>query len=355
VRDVGQRDLGHHGGGELQGEHRVVGVRAHLADRLEGHRHDRAVFAGAHLAVVKRRLPRVVEPVPACVLELDRPAGLPGQQGGEEEKRLVAGVPPTELPADIVADGANVADRHPQHLADVHERLVGRVGIGPDGQAVVLPLGQAAPGIERALRRVMMAGVRLDDDVGLRKAKLHISSAHEHIRTADRVLGQHVRGPDLRVDHRRAGLHGLVRVQHERQHLPFDLDQPQGLLGDLLAFGGHGHAHLVAHPAGILAQHAPVAKLPPHHALVADRVHRVGPAGVRRFEPRYLRVGIGQDGPHARQPLGPACLQALDACARVRAAQHLGIEQAGEKPFRGHVVGIARPAARLLGRIDRGP
>ena len=188
--DVGDRRQRHFGDlrrGELQREDRVVGVRADVADGLEVERGDRAVGLGAHLAVVERRLPGVVEAVPPRVLELHRPAGLLCQQRGEEEERLVAGVAAAELPADVLADDPHLVDRQLQHLADVHPGLVRRVGVGHDRQPVIFPLRQAAPGVQRALRRVVMAGVHLDDDIRRGKALLHVALGQEDIRAADRI------------------------------------------------------------------------------------------------------------------------------------------------------------------------
>ena len=146
-----------------------------------------------------------------------------------------------------------------------------------------------------------MAGIHLDDDIGLGKPGLHVPFDQKNVGAADRIRRQHVVFGDLGMDHRRAGGHGRQRVQHERQLLPLDLDQPQRLLGDQLALGGNRHAHLVAGPGGVIAQHAAVVELAPHHVVITDGVHGVGPAGVGRLEPRHLRVLIGQDGLDPRQ------------------------------------------------------
>ena len=71
-----------------------------------------------------------------------------------------------------------------------------------------------------------MARVHLDHDIRGGKPLLHIALAQEDIRTADRIGGEHVVLGDLRVQHRRAGLHRLERIKHEGQLLPLNLDQP---------------------------------------------------------------------------------------------------------------------------------
>ena len=94
----------------------------------------------------------------------------------------------------------------------------------------------------------MVARVHLDHHIRSGEALLHIALAQENIRTADRIGRKHVVLGDLRVQDRRAGLHRLERIEHERQLLPLDLDQPQRLLRDLLGLRRDRDPQLVAGP-----------------------------------------------------------------------------------------------------------
>jgi hypothetical protein len=104
----------------------------------------------------------------------------------------------------------------------------------------------------------------------------------------------------------------------------------QRLLRDRLGFG-RDRGHLVAHAA---------------HAVVLERQVVLGHAD--RALPGH--VGRGDDGMHAGQ--GPCArhVDAHDAGVHAAGAQDRRVELAGQ----GDVVDVARPAARLLGRIHLG-
>jgi len=75
--------------------------------------------------------------------------------------------------------------------------------------------------------------------------------------------------------------------------------------------------HLVARPRRVVAQHAPIAELAPHHLVVADGVDGVGPARVGGLEARDLRVLVGQDDFDARQRGGLADVETSDPGPRI--------------------------------------
>ncbi len=104
----------------------------------------------------------------------------------------------------------------------------------------------------------------------------------------------------------------------------------------------------------MVAQHPPVPKATPHHALVRDGVHAVGPPGAGRLEPRHLGVGEGQDVHHPGQGGRRRQVRPADASVRMRAAQHPGVEQIGEAHSGGHIVGVQGAPRSLLQAVDPG-
>ena len=354
VGDVGERRFGDLGRGELEGEHSMVGVSPGIPDGFKIHGRDGAVLHRARFAGVDGRLAGVVEAFPAAVFELDGPAGFPGKQRGEKEERLVAGIPAAELAADVGADNADFVYRQAQHLADMHPALVGFEGVGHHRKLVALPVHQAAPVIQRSLRRVMMDRRRFHDHFGLPEAFIRVALVYEYVLSADGVLRQDIARRYLRVDHRRAGLHGPDGIENEREDFPVHFYKPERLFGDLLGFGRHNGAHLVGDPAGVVAQHPPVAEMAPHHALVGHRVHAVGPAGACRLEGGYFGVFICEHRFYAGKLLGQGRIYALYARVGVGAAQHFGVQHAGKAAFERYVVDELHLAGGLLQGVDAG-
>lgn len=62
------------------------------------------------------------------------------------------------------------------------------------------------------------------------------------------------------VQLRRAGLHGLLHVEHERQFLVFDLNGAYGLHSRNLILGDNS-AHIIAIIAHMLVQQVPVGNI----------------------------------------------------------------------------------------------
>ena len=126
------------------------------------------------------------------------------------------------------------------------------------------------------------------------------------------------------MDLRRVRVERGLGVGDERQRLVLDLDQAQGVLGDLLGVGGDGR-HLVADVAdGLVEEH--------------------GCPRTRRS--RALRAA--EDGPDAGQRLGLRGVDALDPRVRVRAAQDPGVELAGQAD----VVGVLGAAGDFQVALD---
>ena len=138
-------------------------------------------------------------------------------------------------------------------------------------------------------------------------------------------------GLGARLGHRRrAGLHGLERIDGGGQDVVLDLDQVERLLGDGQLVGGDG-GHRMADE---------------HHAV--DGQDRMGPRG--RLALQLRDVGRGEDGPHAGQRPRLAGVDAHDARVRVGAAEELGVEQAAGLEIRD----VLHLTGDLLGPIRAG-
>ena len=143
------------------------------------------------------------------------------------------------------------------------------------GQAIAIDPWRlrAAPEFDLTVLRIICdAGLRLDialmhrlgverlldDDVGFREPLRRIADrqfvALDDVGRLFRVRPLHALGTQVIVQDRRAGLHRLDRVDDVRQHLVFDLDQFQRLLGDRLAGRGDGRDRM-AFPIDLLARH----------------------------------------------------------------------------------------------------
>ncbi len=352
---VGEADLGHLGGGELEGEDRVIGVGPHVAGALQSERGNRAVRTRPQAPFVDDRLARVVERFAPAVTELHRPTGAPGEQSGKQVEGLVPGVVAAELAAHVVRDHPHSRQGDLQHLAEVHAGLVGLVGVRPDGEGVALPSSEAGPVLQSALVGVVVHRGAGHHHLSLGQRSQGVAPVQEDIRTADFVRREDVARSHFGVNRRGAGPHRLEGVEDEGQHLPIHHDQTQRLLGRGLGLGGDHHPGLVAHPAHVVIQDPAVPEAPPHHPLVGDGVHSVGPPGAGLLEAGHFGVGVGQDVHHPRQGRGPGEVEAPDAGMGMRAAQNPGVEQVGKALPGGHVVGVERPSRRLLQGIDARP
>ena len=145
---------------------------------------------------------------------------------------------------------------------------------------------------------------------------------------------RHALGDLVLVQQRRVGLHRLLDVDDVGQHLVVDLDQLQRLLGDRLRRGGDGGDGVA------VVQHL----LARHHAArdVAEVDHQLAGGGDQ--DGHVGEIVAGDDGLDAGQLLGGRGVDRADARVRVRGAQHLADELAGQVD----VGGVAGAAGDLV-------
>ena len=154
------------------------------------------------------------------------------------------------------------------------------------------------------------------------------------VAAADGGVGQNVAGVVL-LDLRRAGLHGLLHVQHKGVLVIVHLHQPCGPGGGNLVLGDH-HSNLVA-----VVAHVPVQQQPVGHVLMMGVR---GPGMARRGKGDVRHIEAGKDPHHAGDLLSPR---------RVHRAHHTvsdgGMDNPGDQ--RGpaaQVLGVLRAARRLV-------
>ena len=141
------------------------------------------------------------------------------------------------------------------------------------------------------------------------------------------------------VQLRRAGLHGLLHVEHERQLLILDLDGAHGLHGRDLVLGDDS-ADIVA-----VIAHVPVEQVPVGNVLMG-RVHRPRVAG--RGERDVRHVEAGQDLHNAGNFLGLADVDRLDEA--MRNGRMLDSDE--QRILRGQIIIVFCPAGRLVKGVD---
>ena len=230
------------------------------------------------------------------------------------------------LAAEAAADGAHdephlvdrLRDDARQHVAVVRDVLAGR----EDGDdAVVIDVGEAGLRLEIGVLDLLGGVDLLDDQIGFGEALLDVADADRDV--LDDVVGRVV------VQHRGAGPHRLVGIEHCRQRLVDDLDFRQRAPRDQRVFGCD-RRHLLADVAHLAARHD---RLVVHeHAEVVDARH----------------VGTGDDALDARHGLGFRRVDRDDAGVRVRAAQHGHVQHVRHH----HVAGIFERARHLARRIE---
>ena len=234
------------------------GVGAGIVDRFHLPGQDGAVALHAGLDAHHRRVTVAGEEhFLARKLPLDRPARLPRQRRGQ-------GLEPQVHLAAVAA--ADVGHHHPHHGLRQLEQLG---ELDPDGRGVLrgrmdrelacrVPGGGDHVGLQVAVLDLGGGVGVLEDQVRGRETLVDVAAPDavggEHVAPVlvavmplvETALGLHAG----LVEHRRAGRHGLDRVQHRFQRLVFHLDEVQGFLGDVRLFGGHRGHHLagVAHP-----------------------------------------------------------------------------------------------------------
>ena len=160
-----------------------------------------------------------------------------------------------------------------------------------------------------------------------------------------RVLEDVVR--EVLVQLRRARLHRLLRVEHERQFLVFDPQRAHALHGRDLVFRDDD-GHIVS-----VIAHMPVEQMPVGHVLMA-RIHR--PRMTRRWERMLRHVEAGQHLHHAVDLFGGGLvhgfdqpvrdLRVLDADIERLAGHQIGAASAADSTFR---CGISELVMQCLG------
>ena len=115
----------------------------------------------------------------------------------------------------------------------------------------------------------------------------------------------------------RVGLHGVPDLKDRIEHFVLDVDQLDGLGGDVRIDGRYGGDRVAVVVDLAARQHV--------GALVLDRkAGRFTAAG--QLVARFRKVGAGDYGADAVQGLGATGVDAEDAGVRVRAAQHLAVK-----------------------------
>ena len=224
--------------------------------------------------------------------------------------------------ADRGLDDANPGRVDLQDAGQLAVEVVGDLRRRPHGEPAV-PLGQpdGAVGLDRGVGGALEEVVALDDDLRVLQPGVHIAELELHHLGDVPVPPRLARLVDVRP---RFGGDRLVWVEVGRQLLVGDVDEVER--GDRRVLVHRGHRR---HP-------------------VADVAHPVDAEGILVRRPRDDAVGRGHVAPghhrvDARGGLGPRRVDGDDARVRVRAAQDLGVQHAGEPD----VVGVAGPAGRL--------
>ena len=217
--------------------------------------------------------------------------GAPSAQGLIQGVLLVA-----EAAADIGLHHPDIAPRAAQRLSHDTADDMGDLGGGHHRDAAVLLIGEAAVVFDVAVlhRGRLVPALHLDEarllNGGLIVARLHIGVLEDVVGVCLVELG-------------RAGLHGLLHIQHEGQFLVFHLQRPDALHGGHLVFCDD-HRHVVA-----IVAHVPVQQVAVRHILMAG-VH--GPRVARRGERMLRHVETGQHLHHAGNLLRRRGVHRLD-------------------------------------------
>ena len=317
---------------DLAREQRAVGRRAGLHPHLAG-------VAGAdHLEILL-----------AAQRHLDRPAGGAGERGGGGLHGLLHLA--AEGAAHLRGDAAQLGHRKPERIGDegldVEHRLVGR----PDGDlAVGIDLGQrrARLHIGVALRLGLVAP--LDDRRAALPGRSHV--ALDDLDDRHRVAVA-VGLEDLDVVREALVKRGRVRVgrrvgvEHRRQFLVGDVDQPGGLLGGFqIRRRDRGHrlahiAHLADRERGLVLDEG--ADLVVADILARDNrrdaVERERGGDVVARDPR---MGVGARHDHADQHVGARHVVGVDRLAGDLVAR---LEPRDALPDRAHIVVHDAPPA----------
>ena len=281
-------------------ERPAPGIGAHVVDRPQLHRADRAVAVEG-----ERHVEQPVRPVRVAARHVVEPV-LDEAHRHPQPAREVSGyhrVLDATLDAvaaahvDVVVD-ADPVGRDFQRARDLL-LVVGHLDRGPDVEDFPdgIPARQHAEGLDRHGGRAPPARAVGERVFRRREIRLHRppfeSFAHQHVAA---VLG---------MDRRRIRLQERLDPDRRRQRLVLDRDQLGGVLGEIARIGDHG-----GHPFAGIARHPDRQREPLY-------LRDVEPVEQRRRLRRELVAGQHRMHPGARERR--ACVDREDIRARVRA------------------------------------
>ena len=207
-------------------------VRPAVGDVPGPQAEDRAVVPQGDLQLVDL-LPGVGDGQEVLVAVLDplhRPADPAGGEGHQEVLGVEVGLDP-EAAADVGRDDPDRARRDGEHPRQDGAHRVRPLGGGPDrhlaGDGVAVP--DHAAGLHRDAGVALHVQPLADDPIRAGEGGLDVAALVDHRR-------RHVVGGVL-VQHGRAGLDGGVGVDHRLKGLVVDLDELEGVLGEVPALG----------------------------------------------------------------------------------------------------------------------
>ena len=126
----------------------------------------------------------------------------------------------------------------------------------------------------------------LENQIGFSEALLHITPVPRSLSGNVGVFLGGIGYPgiisEVRMQDRRAGHDGFLRVQYGVKFFVFDLDQVQGLFGDIVVFGSDRHHFLSGEPDHVPGQDGHI----PKHTAHQVRRNIVG--GQHGMDARHL-------------------------------------------------------------------
>mmetsp|Transcript_1089 Transcript_1089/g.2920 ORF Transcript_1089/g.2920 Transcript_1089/m.2920 type:complete len:772 (+) Transcript_1089:648-2963(+) len=309
-----------HARGELGGV--GAGIEgAVVREDMHAQAQDLAVRRGGEFAVHvvvagERRRGDVLDPV---LDPLDRLAQHDGRDDGADITRVDADLV-AEAAADVGADDAHLGFRDARQQRDHRAHHVRRLrgDVGCQLAADRIEAGHAATGFQRAGMHA-----RVDDPLAHRDGRVREGGI-------DRRLVAGLPGEDVVVvialavsafglarqvfaQHRRAGIEGLVWIDHDRQFLVLDLHRLDGIRGDVAVVGDHDRHFLHLEVHLLVGQHRGHVTGQRGHPVQLERLEVVG---------SQHRVHAG-DGERGR------LVDALDAAVRDRRTHDVHVQHAG--------------------------
>jgi hypothetical protein len=154
---------------------------------------------------------------------------------------------------------------------------------------------------------------------------------------------------------RRAGTHGVLGVEHPRQHLVVDLHRFSRV--ERLRHGlRHHHGHGLADMAGLVGRQEQVRSDEHRAAACGMQLHIVSGLGQRIVRDRAQSVGetVGarEDAEHARHRLGTRAIDTENASVRMRRTHHHRVDLAREAEIVAEAAATRRQS-RILGAHER--